>query len=45
MNKKKKLELENLIGSMFDKNIAKDVATSEGVGCDNMTCVIVEFKR
>jgi serine/threonine protein phosphatase PrpC len=30
---------------MFDKIIAKDVASSGGIGCDNMTCVIVELKH
>jgi serine/threonine protein phosphatase PrpC len=29
---------------MFDKIIASDVASSGGIGCDNMTCVIVQFK-
>jgi len=29
---------------MFDKIIATDVASSGGVGCDNMTCIIVQFK-
>ena len=30
---------------MFDKIIATDVASSGGIGCDNMTCVIVQFKQ
>jgi serine/threonine protein phosphatase PrpC len=30
---------------MFDKIIASDVASSGGIGCDNMTAVIVQLKQ
>jgi hypothetical protein len=30
---------------MFDKIIATDVASSGGIGCDNMTAVIIQFKK
>ena len=30
---------------MFDKIIATDVASSGGIGCDNMTCSIIQFKH
>ena len=30
---------------MFDKIIATDVASSGGIGCDNMTCIIVTLKH
>lgn len=30
---------------MFDKIIANDVASSGGIGCDNMTAVIVQLKQ
>ncbi len=30
---------------MFDKIIATDVASSGGIGCDNMTAVVVQFKH
>jgi len=33
------------IENMFDDIIAKDILTSSGVGTDNMTCVVVEFKK
>ena len=41
---KKKEKLSGIIEDMFDKIIAADVASSGGIGCDNMTCVIVQFK-
>jgi serine/threonine protein phosphatase PrpC len=34
-----------VIEEMFDKIIASDVASSGGIGCDNMTCVVVQFKQ
>lgn len=33
------------IETMFDKIIASDVASSGGIGCDNMTAVVVQFKQ
>ena len=30
---------------MFDKIIANDVASSGGIGCDNMTAIIVQLKQ
>ena len=30
-----------IIEEMFDKILANDTTSSEGMGCDNMTCVIV----
>ncbi len=41
---KSKPKLSDIIGEMFEKNIAEDIHSSNGIGCDNMTCVIVEFK-
>jgi hypothetical protein len=29
---------------MFEKIIATDVASSGGIGCDNMTAIIVQLK-
>ncbi len=43
--KKRSSELQNLIGDMFEKNLAKDAASAAGIGCDNMTCIVIEFKR
>ena len=41
----KKEKLSVIIEEMFDKIIATDVASSGGIGCDNMTCVIVQLKQ
>lgn len=41
----KKDKLSKIVEEMFDKIIASDVASSGGIGCDNMTCVIVQFKQ
>jgi len=37
-------KLSLIVESMFDTIIATDVAGSGGIGCDNMTCLIIEFK-
>lgn len=37
----KKDKISKVIEEMFDKIIAKDVASSGGIGCDNMTCLVV----
>jgi len=29
---------------MFEKIIAPDVASSGGIGCDNMTAIIIQIK-
>jgi len=40
---KKKEKVSGVVEEMFDKIIATDVASSGGVGCDNMTCVVIQF--
>lgn len=40
----KKKKISAVVEDMFDKIIATDVASSGGIGCDNMTCVIIQFK-
>lgn len=37
-------KLNQPIEKMFDDIIATDILSSSGIGTDNMTCVIVEFK-
>jgi len=37
-------KLSRIVETMFDKIVASDVASSGGIGCDNMTCVIISFK-
>lgn len=42
---KKKERVSAVIEDMFDRIIATDVASSGGIGCDNMTCVVIQFKQ
>lgn len=37
--------VSTIIEELFDRIIAPDVLTSLGIGSDNMTCIIVEFKK
>ena len=37
--------VHEVIEKIFDSIIATDILSSAGVGTDNMTCVIVEFKK
>ncbi len=44
----KKRTLQDLakgIEAMLDECCAKDLSTSQGLGCDNMTAIIVEIKQ
>jgi len=41
---KKKDKVSQVIEDVFDRIIATDVASGGGIGCDNMTCIIVQFK-
>lgn len=41
---KKKEKVSQVIEDVFDRIIATDVASGGGIGCDNMTCIIVQFK-
>lgn len=40
----KKKKVSEVVEEMFDKIIASDVASSGGIGCDNMTCIVIKFK-
>lgn len=44
LTNKKRDRVSQTIEDMFDKIIAADVASSGGIGCDNMTCIVVQFK-
>lgn len=43
--KKAKDSLGALVEEMLDTILAEDVASSGGIGCDNMSCIIIEFKK
>ena len=38
-------KINEVIENIFDDIIASDILSSSGVGTDNMTCIVVEFKR
>lgn len=40
-----KEKISEVIEQMFDEIVATDIMSSSGVGTDNMTCVVVEFKN
>lgn len=40
----KKPKLSQVVEEVFDQIIAPDVTSSGGIGCDNMTAIIVQFK-
>ena len=39
------IKLSKIIEEMLDTIVAKDLYNETGVGCDNMTCIIVVFKK
>jgi len=38
-------KLSKIIEELFDEIVAPDIYTETGVGCDNMTCIIIQFKK
>lgn len=42
-NKPIKAPLGKTIGEVLDKILATDLDNSEGIGCDNMTCIVIQF--
>lgn len=43
--KKTQASLGALVEELLDSIIAPDVASSGGIGCDNMSCIVIEFKK
>lgn len=43
--KKMKESVAALVEDLLDSIVAQDVAMSGGIGCDNMTCIVIEFKK
>ena len=41
----KEKKLSSIIESMMDSIIADSKMNETGVGCDNMTCIVVQFKH
>lgn len=45
MKKEPERKLSSIIEEMMDDIVAKDLYNETGVGCDNMTCMIICFKK
>ena len=41
----KGMELKAIVEELLEDNISPDFQQTQGVGCDNMTCIIVKFKH
>ena len=39
------IKISQIIEDMMDSIVAKDLYNESGVGCDNMTCIVVVFKK
>ncbi len=44
-NRPAKVRISKAIGEMMDKIVAVDLDNPAGIGCDNMTCVVVQFLK
>ena len=45
LNNEPNIKISKIIEDMMDSILAKDLYNETGVGCDNMTCIIVVFKK
>ena len=39
------IQISKIIEEMLDTIVAKDLYNDSGVGCDNMTCIVIVFKK
>ena len=42
---KNNVKISKIIEDMMDNAIAEDITNENGIGCDNMTCIIIQFKH
>ena len=40
-----KIKISKIVEEMLDNIVAKDLFNESGVGCDNMTCIVIVFKK
>ena len=45
LKEKPNIKISRIIEEMLDTIVAKDLYNESGVGCDNMTCIVVVFKK
>lgn len=41
----KEIDIRQIVADLLHENLATDVTSSGGVGCDNMTCVLILFDQ
>ena len=39
------VKISKIVEEMMDEAIAEDINNENGIGCDNMTCIIIQFKH
>ena len=39
------IQISKIVEEMLDSIVAKDLYNESGVGCDNMTCIVIVFKK
>ena len=44
-NKEREGKISKFIEDLYDEILAPDVYTDTGVGCDNMSCIVIQFKK
>jgi len=42
---KTNVKISKIVEEMMDEAIAEDINNENGIGCDNMTCIIIQFKH
>ena len=42
---KNNVKISKIIEEMMDSIIADDMGNEMGIGCDNMTCIVIQFKH
>ena len=42
---KPNVKLSKIVEQMMDSIIAEDINSENGIGCDNMTCILIQFKH
>jgi len=45
LKKEPEKKISKFIEELFDEILAPDVYTDTGVGCDNMSCIVIQFKH
>ena len=45
LKKNPKGKIPQMIEELYDEILAPDVFTDTGVGCDNMSCIVIQFKK